>query len=258
MSRRPGGLKALGFAARDPPAIASFPVIAVLAAIGLATGAATLFGGAIALRFRDQIPLILGLSAGAVIGVALFDLIPEALELTRPSFPTLVTVGATGAGFCSYMLLHRALGAVRPGGAGGHLAPAILTAHSLVDGLGVGFAFQVAPAIGIVTAAAVLAHDVADGVNTVTLSLSGGGGARRARGWLIADAAAPLIGIAATRLFRLNSETLGFAIAVFGGFFLFIGASELAPASHRARPTLATSLATAAGMAAIWLAVRLA
>ena len=60
----------------------------------------------------------------------------------------------------------------------GHLGPASLTAHSLLDGLGIGLAFQVAPAIGVVVAVAVLAHDVADGVNTVTLSLSGGGGQR--------------------------------------------------------------------------------
>jgi len=47
-------------------------------------------------------------------------------------------------------------------------------------------------------------------------------------------------------------------LALFTGFFLYIGASELAPASHRALPRLWTSLATIAGMAAIWIAVRLA
>jgi ZIP family zinc transporter len=66
------------------------------------------------------------------------------------------------------------------------------------------------------------------------------------------------VGIAATRLFSIGQGPLGLGIALFAGFFLFIGASELAPASHRARPSLATSLATLAGMAAIWVAVRLA
>ena len=239
----------------------------MLAAVGLATAAATLFGGALALRFRERIPLILGLSAGAVIGVALFDLIPEALELAGHAFPALVVLGVTGAGFCAYLLLHRTLGAASGAGAaasgegagrGGHLAPASLAAHSLLDGLGIGLAFQVAPAVGVVTATAVLAHDLADGVNTVTLSLAGGGGPRRARLWLIADAVAPLVGIAATCFFTIGPAPLGLALALFAGFFLFIGASELAPASHRARPTLAVSLATIVGMAAIWLAVRLA
>ena len=210
-----------------------------------------------ALRFRDRIPLILGFSAGAVIGVALFDLTPEALELAAPIASPAVILGVLGAGFCGYMLLERTLRAVAQGRSG-HVGPASLTVHSLLDGLGVGLAFQVSPAIGVVVAVAVLAHDVSDGVNTVTLSLSGGGGAARARGWLIADAAAPLVGIGLTRLFGVPPGPLGLIIALFAGFFLYIGAAELTPASHRALPRLWTSLATIAGMAAIWIVVRLA
>jgi ZIP family zinc transporter len=223
----------------------------------VATGLATIAGGALALRFRRQIPLILGLSAGAVIGVALFDLLPEALALGGGLAGPQIVMGILGVGFCGYMLLERALSAAAEGRAG-HLGPASLTAHSLIDGLGIGLAFQVAPAVGVVVAAAVLAHDFADGVNTVTLSLSGGGGPARARGWLIADAAAPLIGIALTRLFTVPQGALGLAVALFAGFFLYIGASALAPASHRAMPRLRTSLATVIGMAAIWVVVRLA
>jgi zinc transporter ZupT len=197
-----------------------------------------------------------------VIGVALFDLLPEALQLGGKIASPQVVMGIMGVGFCGYMLLERSLGAAAEsatsGGRAGHLGPASLTAHSLLDGLGIGLAFQVAPAIGVVVAAAVLAHDVADGVNTVTLSLSGGGGEGRARGWLIADAAAPLVGIGLTRLFTVSEGPLGLAIALFAGFFLYIGASALAPASHRAMPRLRTSLATLAGMAAIWAVVRLA
>jgi len=192
-----------------------------------------------------------------VIGVALFDLTPEALQLGARDFPSAIVLGAIGAGFCGYMILERTLRAAAEG-QGGHLGPASLTLHSLVDGLGIGLAYQIAPAIGAVVAVAVLAHDIADGVNTVTLSLSGGGGTARARGWLIADAAAPLLGIALTRLFSVPAGPLGLAIALFAGFFLYIGASELAPASHRALPRVWTSVATLAGMAAIWVVVRLA
>jgi zinc transporter ZupT len=192
-----------------------------------------------------------------VIGVALFDLLPEALTLGGKITSTPVVLGALGVGFCGYMILERSLRAAAEGKSG-HLGPASLTLHSLLDGLGIGLAFQVAPAIGLVVAVAVLAHDVADGINTVTLSLSGGGGERRARGWLIADAAAPLVGIGLTRLFSIGEGPLGLVIALFAGFFLYIGASELAPASHRALPRLWTSLATLAGMAVIWIVVRLA
>jgi len=192
-----------------------------------------------------------------VIGVALFDLAPEALELAGKAVGSPVVLGVVGGGFCSYMLFERGAHAIAERQRG-HLRPASLTLHSLLDGLGIGLAFQVAPAIGVVVAVAVLAHDVADGVNTVTLSLSGGGGRVRARSWLLADAAAPLVGIGLTRVFSIPPTLLGLAVALFAGFFLYIGASELTPASHRALPRVWTSLATATGMAAIWLAVRLA
>ena len=192
-----------------------------------------------------------------MIGVALFDLAPEALALGGAIASPQTVMGLMGIGFCAYLLMERGMRAAAEGRAG-HLGPASLTLHSLVDGLGIGLAFQVAPAIGAVVAAAVLAHDLADGVNTVTLSLSGGGGPRRARSWLIADAVAPLVGIGLTRLFTVPEGPLGLAIALFAGFFLYIGAAALAPDSHRAMPRLRTSLATVAGMAAIWIVVRLA
>jgi ZIP family zinc transporter len=192
-----------------------------------------------------------------VIGVALFDLLPESIELGRRLAQPAQILALAGVGFAAYMLLERGFRAAAAAG-NGHLGPASLTLHSLLDGLAIGLAWQAAPAIGLVVAVAVLAHDFADGVNTVTLSLSGGGGAGRARGWLIADAIAPIVGIGATRLFSVPEDVLGLLTALFAGFFLYIGASQLVPASHRTLPRLWTSLATVAGMAAIYLAVRLA
>src|ERR1700761_2408453 len=49
--------------------------------VGIVTGAVTLAGGGVALRLRGMLSLLLGLSSGAIMGVALFDLIPEALNL---------------------------------------------------------------------------------------------------------------------------------------------------------------------------------
>ena len=47
--------------------------------IAFATFISTLIGGLCALHFKDKLHLVLGFSAGAVIGVAFFDLIPESL-----------------------------------------------------------------------------------------------------------------------------------------------------------------------------------
>ena len=47
-------------------------------------------------------------------------------------------------------------------------------------------------------------------------------------------------------------------MALFAGFFLYIGASELTPSSYKSRPRAWTSVATLIGMGTIWTAVRLA
>ena len=59
----------------------------IVLGIGLATGAATIFGGVLVMRFRAALGLLVGFSAGAVLGVALFDLLPEAMTLGRGRRP---------------------------------------------------------------------------------------------------------------------------------------------------------------------------
>jgi ZIP family zinc transporter len=233
-------------AAPAPPELLLIP-------LGLAAAAATLAGGTLALRLSRRLHLILGFSAGAVMGVALLDLLPEALELSRT--PAAV-FALTAAGFMVYLAADRALSA--GGGRRGHLGAGSLTLHSLMDGLAIGLAFQVSAAAAAVVTLAVLAHDVSDGVNTVNVSLAGSAGRIWARRWLMADAAAPLVGIFLSRLVRVSQSTLGLALAAFAGFFLCIGASELIPASHQRHPKAWTTLSTVIGCAVIWLVVRLA
>jgi ZIP family zinc transporter len=47
-------------------------------------------------------------------------------------------------------------------------------------------------------------------------------------------------------------------LALFSGFFLYIGASELLPHSHAKRPHVSTIAATLLGLALIYTVVRLA
>ena len=83
----------------------------ILILLGILTGAATVAGGLLALRLSNRIHLILGFSAGAVIGVALFDLLPESMDLGAPAADATAMVGA---GFLAYLAATRAVG----GGAG--------------------------------------------------------------------------------------------------------------------------------------------
>jgi len=70
---------------------------------------ATLIGGLFALFLRDKLHLILGFSAGAVVGVAFFDLLPEVFEIGRDVPFSRVMVLFPGFGFLAYLVLDRLL-----------------------------------------------------------------------------------------------------------------------------------------------------
>ena len=101
-------------------------------------------------------------------------------------------------------------------------------------------------------------HDFSDGINTVNLILKHNGSSKTAFRWLAVDALAPVVGVASTLFFTLPQSVLGLILAVFCGFFLYIGASDLLPESYHGHPTQWTTFMTLVGMATLFVAVRLA
>jgi zinc transporter ZupT len=234
--------------------------------LGVAAVAATGLGGLFALRAQDKLHLILGFSAGAVMGVALFDLLPEAIELTSDHHDVSTITAIVAAGFFVFMLLSRVF-LLHPSADGGHahahagqssLQAASLAVHSFLDGFGMGLAFKVSTAVGAIVATAVLAHDFSDGINTVSVVLRDKERSHRAIRWLSVDAIAPLLGVASTSFVRLSSAQLGTVLALFCGFFLYIGASDLLPESHHRHPKALTGLMNVLGAFVIYFAIRLA
>src|ERR1041385_8789933 len=75
--------------------------------IAAAAFCATFLGGLLALYLKDQLHLILGFSAGAVIGVAFFDLMPEALELAGKDHELAFVTWLIALGFVLYLVLDR-------------------------------------------------------------------------------------------------------------------------------------------------------
>ncbi len=233
--------------------------------VSLATFVSTLLGGLFALRFRDRLHLILGFSGGAVLGVVLFNLIPESIALTAGRFDMPSTMAALALGFLVYMVLDRAValhggadGADRHTPRRGALGAAILSVHSFLDGFFIGLAFKVSISVGTVVAVAVLVHDFSDGINTVGLILKNKGSTGKAFRWLLMDAIAPVLGAASTLLFTLQRPMLGLGLAGFAGFFLYIGASDLVPESYHGHAKGLTTVMTVLGAAVMFVAIRLA
>ncbi|HEX4152714.1 MAG TPA: ZIP family metal transporter [Steroidobacteraceae bacterium] len=226
---------------------------------------ATCAGGLFALRLKDKLHLVLGFSAGAVVAVALFDLLPEALEMGSSHTASTLLSWLT-LSFMLYLVLDRVKLLHRDVLADAHargaqqamLGAGSFSAHSFLDGVAIGVAFQASTAVGGIVTLAVLTHDFSDGINTVNVVLKNGGTRRQAMRWLFMDAAAPAAGVASTLLFTIPRESLGVALAVFAGFFLYIGASDLIPESHHAHPKIFTTIMTLLGAGVIYLSVQLA
>jgi len=228
----------------------------------------TFLGGALSLVLRDRLHLILGFTAGAVVGVALFDLLPEAYRLAQSNGVVRLASLLSGCGFLFYLLLDRlSVFAAKRSEATGHpgkhgfrglLGVSSLVMHSICDGIAIGFAFQISAGIGTVVAAAVIAHDFSDGINTTNVVLKNGGTRKQAASWLAADAIAPAVGIGSTYLVRLPEQAFALVLAVFAGFFLYLGASDLVPESHHAHPKGLTTIATLLGCLLIYVTVSIA
>jgi zinc transporter, ZIP family len=214
-----------------------------------------------AFRFRDHLYVLLGFSSGAVIGVALFDLIPEVFALDGGS--SLMPLTAAGflvfLGLERYTAMHRTHEHLRTATSYeqelGVLAAGGLCLHSFLDGVVIGVGFQTSTKLGLLIAAGIITHDVSDGLNTVTVFLAHGNSRHRAQYWLAVDMLAPVLGAAITLLVNLNG-LLPWVLAFFAGSFLYIGASDLLPeAKEHDSPVVGVAMAT--GMLAIFLTTRM-
>lgn len=234
-------------------------IIVILAAV-----AATFFGGLFALAYKDRLHLILGFSAGAVLGVAFFDLLPEALALGQGYAESSTILALVGLGFLGYMLIDRTMSThaheddIESHHHRGFLKASSFSVHSILDGVAIGIGFQVSSAAGIIIALAVLTHDFSDGINTVSAIIKHHGTRAQAIKWLLVDSAAPAIGALSTLFFTLNAHTLGIVLALFAGFFLYIGASDLLPESYHRHRTTLTTFMTILGAAVLYVVIRIA
>ena len=228
----------------------------------------TALGGLFALRFRDHMHLILGFTAGVLLGVVAFDILPEIFALTSEYGlePTHAMV-ALVVGFLLFhsieklTVIHHAQEesyAAHHHPQVGLLSALALVGHSFMDGVGIGLGFQVSTTVGIAVAAAVIAHDFADGLNTVSLMLAHGNTTRRSLLLLALDALAPFLGALSTLLFHVPPAMLALYLGFFAGFLLYISAADILPEAHSRQPAHLTIVMTCLGALFIFVVIRVA
>src|SRR5512132_3897119 len=173
----------------------------------------TLAGGAFAFRYRRYLLYIMAFSAGMLVGVAFLDLVPEFVDLAREqAIDIRLLMAVLILGFTAIFLLEKLtiIHSEKQHDAPGHhhhvgLVGAIgLSFHSFLDGLAIGVGFQAGASVGFVVLLAVVAHDFADGLNTVTFMLATRNSNWRTGALLVVDALAPVAGALLANVLRIE------------------------------------------------------
>ena len=235
--------------------------------LSIAAALAALVGGFVAIRGRHQLHLAMGFTAGLILGLVAFDLLPEIFEIVDsealdPVWPMIALV----AGFLlfhiieKFILLHH--GSEEKYGPHRHpyvgIAGAVaLSGHSFLDGLSIGIGFQVSTEVGMAVAIAVIGHRFADGFNTTNVMLYHQNKPSRAKKMLLIAAVMPILGGLASLLFSLSEAALAVYLGFFAGFLLYIGASDILPQAHSEKSSRTTIALTVLGALFMYLVTRI-
>lgn len=210
--------------------------------LSIATFFSTLFGGLFAVKYKKHLHLIMGFTAGVLLGVVSFDIFPEIISrVSAGQYQPVEPMIALVVGFLLFHILEKVI-VIHHGHEGDyaeHKHPQVgifsalaLAGHSFMDGVGIGLGFQVNPAVGLLVAIAVISHDFTDGMNTVTLMLVNKNSEKKSKLFLFIDALTPVLGALSTLLFHVSPHFLIWYLGFFAGFLLYIGVSDILPEAH--------------------------
>lgn len=236
--------------------------------ISIATFFSTLLGGMFALRFKNKLHFIMAFTAGIMLGVVSFEILPEIIEQVKVNdFQVTEVMAALVLGFLIFHILEKiiVIHHAHEGDYVEHKHPQVgifsslaLIGHSFMDGVGIGLGFQVSQTAGAMVALAVISHDFTDGMNTVTLMLSNNNSPKKSKIFLFFDAIAPVLGALSTLFFWISPHFLVLYLGFFAGFLLYIGASDILPEAHSKHSSLGLIGLTVLGVFIILLLTRLA
>ena len=236
-------------------------------ALAAVTAIATAFGGFIAIRSKDRLHLVLGLSAGLLLGLVFFELIPEVFhESAELLHVPLVSVAIIG-GFFALHLFEQFSGHHEPvesdyghnhshsTNVAGTLGALAMGGHVFLDGVALGVAFQVSTELGISVFLAILVHAFSDGLNTVSLLIKSGHWNKRAISLLGLDAIARISGAALGTYIAFSETAISIYLALFAGILIYLATSHILPEAHARHSSKLTLVSTMVGIALMWFLV---
>jgi zinc and cadmium transporter len=233
----------------------------------LSVGCAAIF----ALTVRAAwVPMLVSLAIGALLGAAFLEVIPHAFEVADPHKVSLTILGGIFLFFILEKLMlwrhsHTAQGEGREwhGETHDHGRTGLMivvgdAVHNFVDGLLIAAAFLQSIQLGIITALAIVAHEIPQEVGDFLILLHSGYSRARALAMNLVSSAATLVGgVLGYFTLRAVEEWVPLLLGVVAASMIYIAVADLIPGLHKRpelRATASQSLLIALGVASIALA----
>lgn len=237
--------------------------------------AASLAGGtlsaglaAISLKVRASwVPMLVSFAIGALLGAAFLEVIPHAFQRGDPHEAAIAILGGIFAFFVMEKLLlwrhchtencevHDPHAASHDQGRSGLLIVVGDTVHNFVDGLLIAAAFLQSTELGIIAAAAIIAHEIPQEVGDFLILLHSGYSRARALAMNLLSSAATVVGgVLGYFSLQLVAQWEATLLGIVAASMIYVAVADLIPGLHRQpelRDTASQALLIALGIAAI-------
>lgn len=173
-------------------------------------------------------------AAGALLGTAFFDLLPEALDAPGETNVFLWTL----IGLLTFFLLERFIHHhdQSPKQGKSTIVPLIVigdSVHNFVDGVAVAATFLISIPLGIITSLAVAAHEIPQEIGDFGLMLHQGVSRKKVLLMNFYSALAAMFGAVITYIAKDKIEgLLPIVLSITAGFFIYIASANLIPEIH--------------------------
>ena len=223
-------------------------------------------------KTENIIHVLVSFAAGALLGTAFFELLPEAAEHAEElGMETPVFIYVLSGILLFYLLdrgihwfYHHRTKQSKHDAHAGPTVPLVIvsdTVHNFVDGIAIAITFMINPALGAVTTLAIAAHEIPQEIGDFAILLHEGLSRKKV---IIVNVLSGLFALVGALLaFAIGEQVeaiLPYALALTAGFFIYIALTNLIPEIHHEEKKGYAFLETAfllLGVVVIYIAVNM-